>query len=292
MQLNETFKAGLVEFIRRTSTELPDDVREALRRAQQQETPNSAAANALKTIQHNIDLSMQGSTPICQDTGTLIFYIDYPTGVSTIPMRWLIQEAVAEATAKSYLRPNAVDSLTGKNSGTNLGKEFPVIHFEEWDDSYIRVRLMLKGGGCENVGAQYSLPNTKLGADRDIAGIKKVILDAVYQAQGKGCAPGILGVGIGGDRETSYMISKKQLFRKLDDKNPNPTLAEIETEIMEKANQLGIGPMGFGGKTTLLGVKADWAHRLPASFFVSVSYMCWAERRRTMKFYEGKVEID
>jgi fumarate hydratase class I len=154
------------------------------------------------------------------------------------------------------------------------------------------MRLMLKGGGCENVGAQYSLPNTKLGADRNLAGIKKVILDAVYQAQGQGCAPGILGIGIGGDRETSYMISKKQFFRKLDDKNPNPDLAALEEEILEKANQLGIGPMGFGGKTTLLGVKADWAHRLPASFFVSVSYMCWAERRRTMKFYDGRVEID
>jgi fumarate hydratase class I len=292
MQINETFKTGLVEFIRRTSAELPHDVIRALMRAQEQEAPNSAAANALKTVLHNIELSKQGSTPICQDTGTLIFYVDYPAGVSTMPMRWLIQEAVAEATAKSYLRPNAVDSLAGKNSGNNLGREFPVIHFEEWEDPYIRVRLMLKGGGCENVGAQYSLPNTKLGADRDIAGIKKVILDAVYQAQGKGCAPGILGIGIGGDRETSYMISKKQFFRKLDDKNPNPALAEIETEIMEKANQLGIGPMGFGGKTTLLGVKADWAHRLPASFFVSVSYMCWADRRRTMKFYDGRVEIE
>jgi fumarate hydratase class I len=270
MQINETFKTGLVEFIRRTSAELPNDV----------------------TVLHNIELSKQGSTPICQDTGMLIFYVDYPSGVSTIPMRWLIQEAVAETTAKSYLRPNAVDSLTGKNSGNNLGREFPVIHFEEWEDSYIRVRLLLKGGGCENVGAQYSLPNIRLGADRDIAGVKKVILDAVYQAQGKGCAPGILGIGIGGDRGISYMISKKQFFRKLDDKNPVPELAALEAEILEKANQLGIGPMGFGGKTTLLGVKADWAHRLPASFFVSVSYMCWADRRRTMKFYDGRVEIE
>ncbi len=250
MQINETFKTGLVEFIRRTSAELPNDVIRALGRAQEQEAPNSAAANALKTVLHNIELSKQGSTPICQDTGTLIFYVDYPAGVSTMPMRWLIQEAVAEATAKSYLRPNAVDSLTGQNSGNNLGREFPVIHFDEWEDSYIRVRLMLKGGGCENVGAQYSLPNARLGADRNIAGVKKVILEAVYQAQGKGCAPGILGIGIGGDRGISYMISKKQFFRKLDDKNPVPELAALEAEILEKANQLGIGPMGFGGKTT------------------------------------------
>ncbi|MDZ7290369.1 MAG: fumarate hydratase [candidate division KSB1 bacterium] len=292
MQLNETFKNGLVEFIRRTSTELPDDVVQALIRARNQEAPNSAAEGALKTILHNVDLSRQMTSPICQDTGTLVFYVDHPSGVSTLQMRKLIQEAVAEATAKSYLRPNAVDSLTGKNSGNNLGKEFPVFHFEEWEEPYLRMRLLLKGGGSENVGAQYSLPDTRLGADRNLAGVKKVVLDAVYQAQGQGCAPGVLGIGIGGDRETSFMISKKQFFRKLDDKNPIPELAKLEEEILEKANQLGIGPMGFGGKTTLLGVKADWAHRLPACFFVSISYLCWAGRRRTMMFRDGKVEFD
>jgi fumarate hydratase class I len=291
MQLNENFKTGVVEFIRRTSAELPDDVKQALIHAREQETPSSAAEGALKTILQNLDLSKQLSSPICQDTGTLIFYIDYPIGVSTIPMRKLIQEAVAEASAKSYLRPNAVDSLTGKNSGNNLGKDFPVFHFEEWEEPYLRLRLLLKGGGSENVGAQYSLPDTRLGADRNLAGVKKVILDAVYKAQGQGCAPGILGIGIGGDRETSFMISKKQFFRKLDDKNPNPELAKLEEEILEKANQLGIGPMGFGGKTTLLGVKADWAHRLPASFFVSISYLCWAGRRRMMVVRDGKTEI-
>jgi fumarate hydratase class I len=291
MQLNENFKTGVVEFIRRTSAELPDDVKQALISAREQEAPGSAAEGALKTILQNLDLSKQLSSPICQDTGTLIFYIDYPIGVSTIPMRKLIQEAVAEASAKSYLRPNAVDSLTGKNSGNNLGKDFPVFHFEEWEEPYLRLRLLLKGGGSENVGAQYSLPDTRLGADRNLAGVKKVILDAVYKAQGQGCAPGILGIGIGGDRETSFMISKKQFFRKLDDKNPNPELAKLEEEILEKANQLGIGPMGFGGKTTLLGVKADWAHRLPASFFVSISYLCWAGRRRTMVVRDGKTEI-
>lgn len=291
MHLNDNFKDDLVEFIRRTSVELADDVLAALRQATRAEQPASAAANALQTILQNVQLSQLGRTPICQDTGTLIFYVDYPTAMSTIPLRKMIEAAVVEATAKSFLRPNAVDPLTGKNSGNNTGREFPVVHFEEWQEPQLRVRLMLKGGGCENVGAQYSLPNTKLGADRDIAGIKKVILDAAFQAQGKGCAPGILGVGIGGDRETSYKISKKQFFRRLDDRNANPVLAEIEEEVLAKANQLGIGPMGFGGKTTLLGVKADWAHRLPASFFVSVSYMCWADRRRTLILRDGKVEI-
>lgn len=292
MQLDQEFRDGLLEFIRRTSAELPDDVIQALVKARSEEAPGSAAEGALKTILHNVDLSKAGSSPICQDTGTIIFYVEYPIGISTIAVRNMIQDAVAEATAKSYLRPNAVDPMSGKNSGNNLGRDFPVVHFEEWEKNYIQLQLMLKGGGCENVGAQYSLPNTKLGADRNVAGIKKVVLEAVYQAQGQGCAPGILGIGIGGDRATSYVLSKKQFFRKLNDRNPNPVLAEIEEEIMEKANQLGIGPMGFGGKTTLLGVKADWAHRLPASYFVAISYMCWADRRRTMTYKNGEVHID
>jgi fumarate hydratase class I len=142
------------------------------------------------------------------------------------------------------------------------------------------VRLILKGGGCENVGAQYSLPDTRLGANRDLDGVRKAILDAVVQAQGKGCSPGILGVCIGGDRAVGYAHSKEQLLRTLPDVNPDPALAKLEQEIVASANRLGIGPMGFGGKTTLLGCKIGALNRLPASFFVSISYMCWAYRRQ------------
>ncbi|MFQ5772847.1 MAG: fumarate hydratase, partial [bacterium] len=215
-----------------------------------------------------------------------------PTGLSTLQLRNHIHDAIAEATSKSYLRPNAVDSLTGENSGNNLGKDFPTIHFEEWEKDDLRIDLLLKGGGCETVGAQYRLPYAPLQAGRDITGVKKVVLDAVYQAQGKGCAPGILGVGIGGDRGTSYVLSKQQLFRKLDDQNENETLRAAEEELLEKGNRLQIGPMGFGGKTTLLGVKMDWMHRLPACFFVSISYMCWADRRKSMVLKNDKIEIN
>ena len=291
MQLNHDFKAGILELIRRTSSELPDDVIRALIKARDQEEQGSAAQNAFKTILLNIEMARHGSTPICQDTGTPVFYVDYPVGISTLQLRQLIREAIDQATAKTYLRPNAVHAITGKNSGNNLGNHFPVIHFEEWEKPDIRLRLLLKGGGSENVGTQYSLPNAKLGADRNLAGVKKVLLDAVYQAQGKGCAPGTLGVGIGGDRETSYKISKQQFFRDLADENSDPALAALEREVLEKANQLGIGPMGFGGNATLLGVKAGFAHRLPACYFVSVSYMCWADRRRTMIYRDGEVEI-
>jgi fumarate hydratase class I len=231
------------------------------------------------------------STPICQDTGTPIFEVHYPFGVSTRMLAEQIKEAVAQATAKSYLRPNAVDSLTGKNSGNNLGVEYPTIHFHEWDEDRIFITLQLKGGGSENVSTQYKLPDAPLGAGRDLEGVRRVVLDAVQKAQGKGCAPGILGVAIGGDRGTGYIVAKKQLLRRVDDVNANPELAALEERIFSEANQLGIGPMGFGGKTTLLGVKIGAAHRLPASYFVTIAYMCWANRRASLNatLQDGKV---
>jgi len=273
----------LVELIRFTSTNLSSDVQQALEAARDQEEQGSAAQSALVTILDNVDLSRRNSTPICQDTGTPIFYVQYPAGWSTRSLREQIRNAIVEATKKSYLRPNAVDSLTDKNSGNNLGDDaFPTIHFEEVEGDELTVKLILKGGGCENVGAQYSLPNSQLGAGRDLAGVRKVVLDAVQKAQGQGCAPGILGVAIGGDRGSSYYASKEVLFRPMEDENPNPELAQLEQRLTAESNQLGIGPMGFGGKTTVLTTKMTGLHRLPASFFVSVSYMCWAHRRRKM----------
>jgi fumarate hydratase class I len=272
-----------LELVRLAATSLPQDVENSIRKAHESEAEGSAAKGALDTILKNVEMARERSTPICQDTGTPIFYVHYPEGWSTRKLRFQIREAVAQATEKAYLRPNAVDSLTGRNTGDNLGDDhYPTIHFEEVDGDELTVELMLKGGGCENVGAQYKLPNNQFGAGRDLDGVRKVVLDAVNQAQGKGCAPGILGVAIGGDRGSSYLASKEVLLRSLDDENEQPELAGLEERIMEEANELGIGPMGFGGKTTVLGVKAKSTHRLPASFFVSVSYMCWAYRRRKM----------
>lgn len=280
----------ILELIRRTSTDLPPDVESVLTQAVEQEQPGTAARGALETILKNVELSRCNSTPICQDTGTPIFYVYYPAGWSTRELHTQIETAVVEATRRSFLRPNSVDSISGKNSGNNLGGSyFPTVHFEEVEGNRLTIELMLKGGGCENVGAQYSLPNTALGAGRDLAGVRKVVLDAVHKAQGQGCAPGILGVAIGGDRGSSYYTSKEVLFRKLDDENPDPQMAALEARLTEEANQLGIGPMGFGGHTTVLGTKITSLHRLPASFFVTISYMCWAYRRRRMVWDEGSV---
>jgi len=275
--------APILELVRLAATDLPPDVEASLREAVEQEEPGSAARGALETILKNVEMARQDSTPICQDTGTPLFYVHYPEGWSTRRLRAQIQSAVAQATRRAYLRPNAVDSLTGANTGDNLGDEhFPTIHFEEIEGHALQIDLMLKGGGCENVGAQYSLPNSALGAGRDLAGVRKVTLDAVHKAQGKGCAPGILGVAIGGDRGSSFAASKETLLRQLDNTNSNPELADLEQRLTDESNQLGIGPMGFGGKTTVLGTKITTTHRLPASYFVSVSYMCWAYRRRRM----------
>ncbi len=283
--------APLLELVRKAATDLPQDMVAALERGRAQEEPGSAAEQALTAILKNVAMARENSTPICQDTGTPIFEVHHPFGVSTRMLAEQIREAVAQATAKAYLRPNAVDSLTGKNSGNNLGVEFPTIHFHEWDEDRIFITLQLKGGGSENVSTQYKLPNARLGAGRDLEGVRRVVLDAVLQAQGKGCAPGVLGVAIGGDRGTGYIVAKKQLLRKIDDVNPNPQLADLEARILQEANELGIGPMGFGGKTTVLGVKIGAAHRLPASYFVTIAYMCWANRRAemTVSLQEGKV---
>lgn len=272
--------SSLLELIRRTSAEIPDDVQRAILDSLESERKGTIAESALKIIGRNIELAKQKSQPICQDTGSILFYVDCPVGFDQMMFEEVARNAVREATKKGYLRQNSVDSITGRNDGTNVGPGSPTLHFHQHRSPEMHVRLVLKGGGCENVGAQYSLPNEKLKADRDLKGCRKVILDAVLQAQGKGCGPGVLGVCIGGDRATGYEHSKLQFLRRLEDRNPNPDLDALEQDILKTANELGIGPMGFGGKTTLLGVKICAVNRLPASYFVSVSYMCWAFRRQ------------
>src|SRR5690349_9508844 len=273
---------SLLELITQTSTNLPPDVRAAMSIAANDEIPGTQASQALDIILANVDMAVDDEGPICQDTGMRTFFVHTPVGVNQIRIRKAILEAVAEATRLGKLRPNSVDSITGKNSGNNLGEETPVIHFEQWEEDDIEVRLILKGGGCENKNIQYSLPCNldHLGrADRNLEGVRKCLLHAVWQAQGQGCAPGALGVCIGSDRAHGYDLAKQQLFRTLDDENPNTALAKLEKDVITQANTLGVGAMGFGGRVSLIGCKVTAANRLPASFFVSVAYECWAFRR-------------
>jgi len=275
-------ESSLLELITQTSTNLPPDVRSAMALAMKQEQPATQASQAMNIIATNIDMAQEDEGPICQDTGMPTFFVHTPVGVNQMAVAKAIRAATAEATRRGKLRPNSVDSLTGENSGNNLGTETPVIHFEQWERDEIEVKLLLKGGGCENKNAQYSLPCTleHLGrADRTLEGVRKCLLHAVWQAQGQGCAPGAIGVCIGSDRAHGYVLAKGELFRHLDDVNPVPELARLEADIMEQANTLGVGPMGFGGRVSLIGCKIMAANRLPASFFVSVAYDCWAFRR-------------
>src|SRR6187549_1228444 len=276
------FFDSVLDLIVRTSTDLPPDVRAAMKGAIGAEQPGTRSAQALTIIAQNIDQAASGEGAICQDTGMPTFEVRVPRGADQIWMRRQIRDAVARATKQGKLRPNSVDSITGENSGDNLGPGTPIIHFDQWEQDYVEVKLILKGGGCENMNAQYSLPAelAHLGrADRSLEGVRKCILHAVWNAQGKGCAPGAVGVCIGGDRTSGYVQAKEQLFRTLDDVNPDPRLAGLEASIMGEVNKLGIGTMGFGGRVSLIGCKVGALNRLPASFFVSIAYDCWAFRR-------------
>jgi fumarate hydratase, class I len=276
------FFDSAVALIIKTSTDLPPDVRAAMKHAVHSEDASSRAGTALNIISQNIDQAEEIEGAICQDTGMPTFEVKTPVGANQIWMKQQIKAAIVEATRRGKLRPNSVDSLTGENSGNNLGPGTPVIHFEQWERDDIEVKLLLKGGGCENMNIQYSLPTElpNLGrADRTIEGVRKCILHAVWNAQGKGCAPGAIGVCIGGDRTSGYLEAKQQLFRSLDDVNPDQRLADLEAAIMGTVNTLGVGPMGFGGSVSLIGCKVGVQNRLPASFFVSVAYDCWAFRR-------------
>jgi fumarate hydratase, class I len=277
-----SFFQSVLELIVKTSTELPPDVRSAMRVAMAAEPAGSKSAQALTIIAQNIDQASDTEGAICQDTGMPTFEVKVPVGANQIEMRRQIREAVAEATRRGVLRPNSVDSITGKNSGDNLGPGTPIVHFEQWERDAIEIKLLLKGGGCENTNAQYSLPMdlSQLGrADRTLEGVRKCILHAVWQAQGKGCSPGAVGVCIGGDRTSGYLHAKEQLFRTIDDVNTDPRLAELEAAVMGTVNALGVGTMGFGGQVSLIACKIGALNRLPASFFVSVAYDCWAYRR-------------
>jgi fumarate hydratase class I len=277
-----TIQAQILELIRRTSAYLPPDVTNVIEMHRALEEKGSRADLALRLVAHNIGMAKRLSAPICQDTGTITFYVKTPVGFDQLALQDACCDAVAEATAQGYLRQNSVDSVSGRNTGNNLGAGSPVFHWHQHRKGTVDVRLILKGGGCENMSAQYSLPVTLNGkrCDRDLDGVRACVLDAAWQAQGKGCGPGFLGVCIGGDRAVGYEHAKEQLLRELDDTNPDPKLAELEARILQEANRLDIGPMGFGGKLTIGGCKIGARNRLPASYFVSVAYMCWAFRRR------------
>jgi fumarate hydratase class I len=276
------FKDSLLELIIETSSRLAPDVRQALRAASAREGERGLSAMALRTIGLGVERAAVRRLPICADTGMLTFEVKVPPEADQLAMCEAIGEAVAEATRRGILRANSVDPLIGVGRPDNLGPGMPLVHFEQWLSDQIEVRLLLRGGGADNVSAQYTLPCELRGwgrVERDFGGIRGCVLHAVHEAQGLGCGPGILGVGVGGDRASSEDLAKQQLFRPLDDVNPDRILARFEGELVDEANTLGIGAMGLGGRVTLLGCKIGLSQRLSSSYFVTVAYNCWALRR-------------
>ena len=277
-------EAKIARLVRKTSSTLPKDALDALKCAVRREAKGSSARMVLETLVENASLASRKGTPMCQDTGTLTFFVD--ERLKNIITPTVVRNAVEHATENGWLRRNTIDSVTGRSIDSNVCEGAPVIHYvpPKSARSAPKVTLLMKGGGSENMSRQYSLPDAALGAGRDLEGVRRCVLDAVQKAQGYGCAPGILGVCIGGDRACGFEEAKYQLLRSLDDSNSNPDLARLEKLLLKESNTLGIGPMGLGGKTTLLGVKIGSRPRVPASFFVTVAYLCWAARRQTMRF--------
>lgn len=273
---------GITELYAKVATSLPPDVERALRAAYEKEPQGTNAKASLGIMLENLAAARKGKAPLCQDTGIPIFFVKVPSGISHTEVREAILEATAVATERIPLRPNAVDPLTGRNSGNNIGAGFPVMYLEETTADTLEVNLILKGSGSENIGQTYKLPHDVLGAQRDLDGVRRCVLDAVFRAQGRACPPYVIGVGIGASKDQVAVLAKKQLLRKVDDIPSSPQVLAFEQAVLGEINELMIGALGFGGSVTALGVKVGINYRHPASFFVDVSFSCWADRRGTL----------
>ncbi len=275
---------GIVELYRKVATSIPNDIEEALKATGAKET-GPLSRKSIDIVLKNVSLARTSNRPICQDTGFPVFFVKVPKGLSHRNIREVIVDATRLATKRVPLRANAVSSITDLNSGDNVGDSFPLVYIDETDEQTLTVELMLKGAGSENLGQMYKLPallnigGIDVAAERDFKGVRKCVLDAVFKAQGKGCPPYTIAVAIGGATDQVSFLSKRQLMRRLHDVHPDPAIAELESMIHNEVNSLGIGPLGFGGQTTALGVKIAAAHRHPASYFVDISFACWANRR-------------
>ena len=265
---------------------LPEDVKQALKKAYAEETSETGKTQ-LKAVLDNIELAEKYQAPVCQDTGTIIFYVKAGAKAKDLDK---IEEALINATRRATkevpLRPNSVDPFTQKNSGDNTGRYIPFLHWEIVPGDSLELTVMTKGGGSENVCVTGMLV-----PGEGIKGLKKFVVDAVISAGAKPCPPNILGVAIGGGADIAMKLAKKTLLKPLNETNQDAEIAKLEKEIFEAANMTGIGPMGLGGKTTVLGVHVDYAFRHPASFPAAVAFNCWAARRASARINaDGAVE--
>jgi fumarate hydratase subunit alpha len=275
-----------IKLLELAATELPHDVKEALQRAYREEKSEVGKAQ-LKAILKNVELAEKMRAPLCQDTGVVIFYVkagSQVTGLDKVEIA--LRKATMRATGEVPLRPNAVDPFTQKNTGNNTGRFIPYIHWKVVPGDTLEITVMPKGGGSENVSTLGMLsPN------EGIKGLEKFVIDTVIKAGAKPCPPTILGVAVGGGADIAMKLAKAALLKPLNQPNPNLELAKLEEKLRQAANQTGIGPMGLGGKITVLDVKVDYAHRHPASYPVAVAVQCWAARRASARIlHDGNVK--
>ena len=264
-----------IEALTKATIYLPPDVKNALKKAYENEVNESSKAQ-LKAILTNLEVAEKLRKPICQDTGLVMFYVkvgyDFPA-IKVIEKAFI--NAVKRATKEIPLRPNTVDPITGKNPGNNVGRYIPFIHWELVEGDSLEFTVVPKGGGSEAVSIlEFPPPGEGLRA------VKRVVIDAVLRAGAKPCPPTIVGIGFGGGADIATILAKKAaVLRPLGTENPDPKVAELEKELYEAINELGIGAMGLGGKFTVLGVHIEYAHRHPATYPIAIVFQCWATRR-------------
>ena len=277
-----------VNLLRRAETELPNDIVTALKKAYESES-SEIPKTQLKNILDNIQLAKDTKIPMCQDTGIQIFFIWLPINscdLSPFQLTKAITHGVSRATSEIPLRPNTVHPLTRTNAGDNTGLHMPYLNFKSSENEYLEIAVLPKGAGSENMSALKMLTPA-----HGIKGIKQFVLDTLVHASGKPCPPIILGIGIGGSADISMKLAKEALLRPINIRNTNSQIAELEEELYQTLNGIGIGPMGLGGKTSLLGINIEYGHCHTASHPVAINVQCWAARRARAKIYpDGKIE--
>jgi len=268
---------------------LPDDVKDALRRAHDAES-HSGAKKILATMLQNLAVAEAKDLLVCQDTGIPIYKvrIGSATQLDGTKIESAIRDGCKNATLEYPLRSSICDPITRKMTIDSTGTRVPVIDFSFLPDAdYLEMLMMPKGSGSENMTWLKML----LPAD-GLKGIKKFVLECILDAGGQGCPPTIVGVGIGGTSELCLKLAKEAIFRPVGRANPDPAIAVLEKELLEAINMSGIGPMGLGGDTTALAVHVETAHTHMTLNPVAVNSQCWrGESSSARIFRDGTVEF-
>lgn len=286
MKFEKAVEDTAVELIRRAVIRLPTDVENALLKASAEEE-SEAGKVQLKAILDNVKLAREVGAPMCQDTGLLVFFLKVGDRLGSVSgLSNAFVQAARRATQEVPLRPNAVHPITRKNSGDNTGLGVPYLDWDFVTGDFIEVAVLPKGAGSENMSSI-----GMLNPGEGLSGLKKFVVDTVIKAGGRPCPPIIVGVGIGGTADGALKLGKKALVRPIDERHPDPSIAKVETELLEALNMTGIGPMGLGGKFTALGVNVEYAYCHTASLPVGVNIQCWADRRAAARIHlDGEVE--